>query len=204
VDTIAGFADRLWKDLVGTGSKQDGSLPYSVTSIALGFTGVEPGEIGQQSIEGFFRPGTGTKPPSSGSDGHTFDLTGVHRGKRGCEAEDEVGSSLDLREISQIDRDNTTGFLCPRCHQRFEIELGDDGEGESERRAEALDRLRMEHGDFHFAQELSKMPDGDDSNVRGTFGLRTMEKGRKRKRDAGKEQSVEGIAKFFVRSRRPS
>jgi DNA polymerase eta len=200
VDTIVGFADRLWKDLVGGGSKQDGSLPYSVTTIALGFTGIEPGELGQQSIEGFFRPGTGTERPSSASDGHTYDLLRAHCGKRAREAEDELGTSLDLPENFQIDEDDTTGFVCPQCHQRFEIELGDDGGEESEeRRAEALDRLRMEHGDFHVAVELSKVPDRGDGNVRGALGLRVTGQARKRKRIVGKEQPEKGIAQFFIR-----
>ena len=197
MDTIVGFADRLWKDLVGAGSKQDGSLPYSVTSIALGFTGVEPGETGQRTIEGFFRSGTGTKPLSSGPHGNTYDSARAHHWKRGRDAEEGVGPSLDQPEISQIDRDDTTGFMCPRCHQRFEVELGDDGEGDLEqRRAEALARLRMEHGDFHVAEELSKMPDGGDGD---THRLRVVERERKRKRGAGKVQSVEGIAKFLVK-----
>jgi DNA polymerase eta len=200
VDTIVGFADRLWKDLVGAGSKQDGSLPYSVTTVALGFTGIEPGELGQQSIEGFFRPGAGAKPPSSASDGHTYDLLRAHCGKRAREAEDGLGTSLDLPEISQIDEDDTTGFVCPQCHQRLKIELGEDGEEESEeRRAEALDRLRMEHEDFHVAVELSKMPDGGDGNAHGALPLRVVDKTRKRKRIVRKEQTEKGIAKFFVR-----
>jgi DNA polymerase eta len=197
VDTIVGFADRLWQDLVGAGNKQDGTLPYSVTSIALGFTGVEPGETGQRTIEGFFRSGTGTKPLSSGPHGNTYDSARAHHGKRGREAEEGVGPSSDQPEISQIDRDDTTGFMCPRCHQRFEVELGDDGAGNLEqRRAEALARLRMEHGDFHVAVELSKMPDGGDGDTRR---LRVVEKERKRKRSAGTMQSVEGIAKFLVK-----
>lgn len=198
MDTIVGFADRLWKDLVGGSSKQDGSLAYSVTTIALGFTGVEPGETGQQSIEGFFRSGTGIKPPSSGSDGQTYEL--CRRGKRGREAEDGAGSSLDLQDVSRVDRDDTIGFVCPRCHQRFEVKLGYGGEhGSGLRQGEALDRLRLEHSDFHVAQDLSKMPDGDDGNIHGTLGLRAVEKRKKRKTVARKDQPVEGIAKFFVR-----
>jgi DNA polymerase eta len=170
-----------------------------VTTIALGFTGIEPRELGQQSIEGFFRPGTGTERPSA-SDGHTYDLLRSHCGKRAREAEGESGSSLDLPEKFQINEDDTTGFVCPQCHQRFEIELGDDGEEElEERRAEALDRLRMEHGDFHVAVELSKKPDGGDGIFRGALGLRVTDQARKRKRIVGKEKDEKGIAQFFIR-----
>jgi DNA polymerase eta len=189
---ILGFAERLWKDLVGNGSKQDGSLPFSVTSIALGFSGVEPGETGQQSIEGFFRPGASTKPQSS--DGHNdSEALGIHHENRRLEAEDGAGSSLDQK--------NTASFVCPRCHKHIEVEIRDDGEEESEqRRARALARLRLEHGDFHMAEDLSKAP--DDGDVGGSSqGLRVEERDRKRKRESNvrKEKPIEGIAKFLVR-----
>ena len=191
VDVIAGFAERLWKDLVGNGSKQDGSLPFSVTSIALGFSGVEPGEAGQQSIEGFFRPGTSAKPPSS-SDGH--DSVQIHHGKRRLEAEDVEGSS-----VVDTDQENTASFVCSRCHKRIEVEPMDDGEEPERRRAEALSRLRLEHGDFHMAEDLSSVP--DDGNSGGHQRLRVVERETKRKKESNvrKDKPVEGIAKFLVR-----
>ena len=196
VDLIAGFAERLWKDLVGSGSKQDGSLPFSVTTISLGFSGVEPGEAGQQSIEGFFRPGTSTKPPSS-SHGHDGEVLRIHQGKRQLESEDGEGSSLDMLGINQEDM---VSFVCPRCRKCIELELRNHVEGEPEqRRAEALTRLRMEHGDFHVAEDLSKAP--YDGNLGGSPGLRVVERERKRKKEsnARKDKHAEGIAKFLVR-----
>lgn len=192
MDVIAGYADRLWKDLVGSDSKRDGSLPYSVTTIALGFSGVEAGETGQQSIEGFFRPETSTKSRSErGGD----DRQQTHREKHQRERE---GSSDDIQEIEP---ESTASLVCPRCHKRIEVELGDDGEGESEqRRAKAL----MEHGDFHVAEDLSKMAD-DGINGRSSQGLRAVDRERKRKRESsatkGRERPVEGISKFLVRRR---
>lgn len=194
MDLIIGFADRLWKDLVGSGNKQDGSLPYSVTSIALGFSGVEPGEAGQQSIEGFFRPGTSTMRHSSpDTDGN--DTRRVHSEKRQRKAEDGEGSSDDILEIEPA------SFVCPRCHKRIEVQLGDDGvEGLEQRRAKAL----MEHDDFHVAEDLSKMP--DDGISVGSRGLRAVEREKKkRKRESNarkdRERSAEGITKFLVRKR---
>jgi DNA polymerase eta len=196
VDLIAGFGERLWKDLVGSGSKQDGSLPFSVTTISLGFSGVEPGEAGQQSIEGFFRPGASTKPPSS-PDGHDGEVLQIGHGKRRLESEDGEGSSLDMLDINQ---ENMVSFLCPRCRKRIEVEFGNNAEGEPEqRRAEALTRLRMEHGDFHVAEDLSKVP--YDGNLSVSPGLRVVERERKRKKEsnARKDKQAEGIAKFLVR-----
>jgi DNA polymerase eta len=194
VDLITGFADRLWKDLVGSSSKQDGSLPYSVTTIALGFSGVEPGEAGQQSIEGFFRPGTSTMLQSS-PDRDGNDPRRTHREKRQRETEDGEGSSDDILEIEE---ENRAFFVCPRCHKRIAVELGDDGEGEPEqRRAKAL----MEHSDFHVAEDLSKRP--DDGINGGSRRLRAEKKKRKSESSARKDrdQPAEGIAKYLVRRR---
>jgi DNA polymerase eta len=201
VDVIAGFADRLWKDLMEGSNKQDGSLPYSVTSIALGFSGVEPGEAGQQSIEGFFRPGTGTSTKSRTDPGLDDNNTQrTHRAKRQREREAAECSSDDILEIEHED---SASFLCPRCHRRIPVLLGDDGEGSEGLRAKAL----MEHSDFHVAEDLSKMP-GDGININNrSQGLRAVERERKRKRgatrSAGKDrdrsQAKEGISKFLVR-----
>lgn len=189
-DVITGFAERLWKDLVGNGNKQDGSLPFSVTSVALGFSGVEPGEAGQQSIEGFFRPGTSAKRPSS--DGHDGEGLQVHHGKRRLEADDIEGSSL-----VDITQEDMVSFVCPRCHKRIEAELVDGGDEVAEqRRAQALSRLQVEHSDFHMAEDLSNMRDDGNSQR-----LRVVERERKRKRESNvrKEKPMEGIAKFLVR-----
>jgi len=194
VDLIAGLAEKLWKDLVGSDSKQDGSLSFSVTTISLGFSGVEPGEVGQQSIEGFFRTGRSTKPPSS-SDGHDGEVLQIHHGKRRLESQDGDGSSLDMLGINQGD---VVSFACSRCGKHIEVEPRNDGEGKAEQRqAEALTRLRMEHGDFHVAEDLSKAP--YDGNLGGSPGLRVVERESKRKREsnARKDKHGEGIAKFF-------
>lgn len=193
VDVIAGFAERLWKDLMGNGN-QDGSLPFSVTNVSLGFSGVEPGEAGQQSIEGFFRPGTSAKRPSS-SDGHDSEALQAHHGKRRLEAEDMEGASL-----VDINQENMVSFVCPRCQKRIEVELADEGEEVPEqRRAQALSRLQVEHGDFHMAEDLSKL--GDDGNAGGSQRLRVVERERKRKKESNvrKDKPVEGIARFLVR-----
>jgi len=204
VDVIAGFADRLWKDLMGSSNKPDGSLPYSVTSIALGFSGVEPGEAGQQSIEGFFQAGTGTSTKSRSNPNLDGDNTQrIHRAKRQRETE---GAECPSDDVLEIEREDMTSFVCPRCHRRIEVEPGDDGEG-SEERAERRAKALMEHSDYHVAEDLSKIP-GDGINIRSqSQGLRAVERERKRKRgtSAGKDrdrshaEDAVGISKFLVR-----
>jgi DNA polymerase eta len=203
VDVIAGFADRLWKDLTGSSNKQDGSLPYSVTTIALGFSGFEPGEAGQQSIEGFFRPGPGTSTKSRSDpdpDPDDDNRQRIHRAKRQRETE---GAECSSDDILEIEHEDAASFVCTRCLRRIEVELGDNGEMSQERRAKAL----MEHSDFHVAEDLSKMP-GDGINIRSqSQGLRAVERERKRKkgtsagkdRDRSRAEAAEGISKFLVR-----
>jgi DNA polymerase eta len=199
VDVIAGFADRLWKDLMEGSNKQDGSLPYSVTTIALGFSGVEPGEVGQQSIEGFFRPGMGTSTKPRSDPGLDGDNTKrIRRAKRQRERE---GAECSSDDVLEIEHEDPASFVCPRCHRRIEVVLGDDGEGSDERRAKAL----MEHSDFHVAEDLSKMP-GDGINIKNrSQGLRAVQREGKRRRgssarkDRDQPQAKEGISKFLVR-----
>ncbi|KAH9057824.1 DNA/RNA polymerase [Lactarius vividus] len=190
VDTIAGFAERLWKDLVGSGNKQDGTLPYLITHVALGFSGVEPGEAGQQSIEGFFQPGTSTNDPPP-----------ADRKRRRVAVEDSAGASVDLSGISQIDRGEKTmmAFVCPRCHRRIELESTLDAHSDGE----ALSRLRTEHSDFHMAEDLSKMTGQDDGNIGGgSVRIRAVEKlhsTKTKRKKQSPELSEDGIAKFFAR-----
>ncbi|KAI9454558.1 DNA/RNA polymerase [Lactarius psammicola] len=190
VDTIVGFAERLWKDLVGSGNKQDGSLPYSITHVALGFSGVEPGEAGQQSIEGFFQPGTITGDPLP-----------ADRKRRRVAVEDSASASVDLSGTSQIDRGEKAmmAFVCPRCYRRIELEPTDDPHTDGEA-GEALSRLRIEHSDFHLAEDLSKMAGGGDGDVGGgSVRIRAVEKVKNTKTKRKKQPPEDGIAKFFAR-----
>ncbi len=206
VDTIAGFAERLWKDLVGANNKPGSLLPYSITHVALGFSGVEPGETGQQSIEGFFRPGASTKPPSPVGQGEGGSLRGHKR--RHVMVENSTGASVDPSgDTSQIDREDKAvmAFVCPRCHRRIDEPSTNDGhsddESGSEKRAEALDRLRVEHSDFHLAEDLSRVTGHDDGDVAGgSVGIRAVDKLKNTKTNRKQKPPDEGIAKFFKRN----
>ncbi|KAJ7583628.1 hypothetical protein C8J56DRAFT_954563 [Mycena floridula] len=56
VDVIAAAGDKLWKELVGPST-----TILTVNNISLSFTGIEAMEIGQRSIDGFFRTGSVSK-----------------------------------------------------------------------------------------------------------------------------------------------
>ncbi|KAF8274761.1 DNA/RNA polymerase [Lactarius quietus] len=188
VDAITGFAERLWRDLVGTGNKKDDSLPCSITHVALGFSGVEPGETGQQSIEGFFQPGTSTGDPLH-----------ADRKRRRMTVEDSASASVDLSGTTQFDRGERpeTTFVCPRCHKRIGLESTNDDHSDDE----ALTRLRIEHSDFHLAEDLSRAADHGDGNVGGAgpVRIRAVEKLHSTKTKRKKKPPEDGIAKFFTR-----
>ncbi|KAH9029856.1 DNA/RNA polymerase [Lactarius pseudohatsudake] len=158
VDTIAGFAERLWKDLVGSGNKEDG--------LAASFNNA------QSRLDSLV-----------------------------LSQKTQAGASVDPSGTSQIDRGEKTmmAFVCPRCHQRIELESTDDAHSDGE----ALSRLQTEHSDFHMAEDLSKMTGHNDGNVGGgSVRIRAVEKLHSTKTKRKKqppEPPEDGIAKFFER-----
>ena len=167
VDVVTSYADKLWKDLAGT----DDSIPMKITSVSLGFSGVESGETGQQTIEGFFQSPSATKPSSR-------------------------ADKLKRKWVEGQDLDNLVSshsFVCSRCKKRIGLST-DEAIGDEDVVAAVLVRKRVEHDDFHFAQDLSR---SSESSVSGGFRPSDMPPpplSRKRKKmDEG------GITKFFKR-----
>jgi DNA polymerase eta len=178
VDVIASAGDRLWKELVGE------SKIMKVTSVQLAFTGLEAAESGQQSIESFFKTPDRRQLHSPNSSGGPS-LKRVRREEENdvlpqmiaLEPEDGASTSIDA---------SLTSFTCPRCGKR--LHLGDQSAGNDvneDGRVDALTALRMEHDDFHFAQDLAKTSDEFQKDQQGL-----AKKKKKRK-------EPEGIAKFF-------
>lgn len=144
------MGDKLWKELVGSASIM------KVTSVQLAFTGIEVSEAGQQSIEGFFKNGSGTK--------------------RLRDEDDSLEPQIS--------------FTCPRCNK--EINLPTSGDEEFDQ--VALEGLKMEHSDWHFARDLSKAVD-DEPGMRQPL----KEPVKKKKRIKESPKKKEGIEKFFTR-----
>lgn len=167
VDVIATAADKLWKEL--TGNMKD----LNVTAVQLAFTGIETAETGQQSIEGFFKP---KEAPRSFL-------------KRTRSSSDEVSPEVvHAADLPGSASESSTFFVCERCNKR--ISLCENEVDPAEVDHAALAKLRMEHDDFHFAQDLA-----NGSDTRAPSPPRSRSKTPKRK----KITEPKGIAKFFIK-----
>jgi DNA polymerase eta len=167
VDVIATAADKLWKELTG-----DAKIIH-VTSVQLAFTGLEKAEMGQKSIEGFFKARDTQKPTSL---------------KRRREEDVLSGSGEDSNAAFKLSDAEAVSFQCPRCLEVISLQE-DQVTGDSAEVARRLAALRLEHNDFHFAQDLAHSNDAPVPHPRGSSSR------------GGTRRKVEpkGIAKFFTK-----
>ncbi|KAI0671921.1 DNA/RNA polymerase [Trametes maxima] len=210
VDVISSFGDKLWKELIGA----SGSLPFKISNVQLSFSGIGIMEAGQRTIEGFLT----SKPPSevqSETNAPTAQKpTSALKRKRSPSATPHPGPShtpvasphrpkaKDQRNVEKY------SFLCEKCRQRIwlndtdsaaDVDTDGDGGQDSTRalddaiRADALAVLRVEHADYHFAQELAASADTDAPKriIRPSDRPTSTVKKKKQKSGDG------GIAKFF-------
>ncbi|KAJ8589533.1 DNA/RNA polymerase [Rhizopogon salebrosus TDB-379] len=167
VDVIATAADKLWKELTG-----DAKIIH-VTSVQLAFTGLEKAEMGQKSIEGFFKARDTQKPTSL---------------KRRREEDVLSGSGEDSNAAFKLSDAEAVSFQCPRCLEVISLQE-DQVTGDSAEVARRLAALRLEHNDFHFAQDLAHSNDAPVPHPRNSSSR------------GGTRRKVEpkGIAKFFTK-----
>lgn len=169
VDAIASIGNKLWDDLVGN------TKSMNVSCVQLGFSGIEAAEVGQQSIEGFLKA---PKRPRGYDSDDSEDLTVLGKDVVGEAVENDLGDMIDA------------SFTCSRCGKVIRLHKGPiSHSGEQE----ALANLKLEHDDFHFAQDLAKGPD----NVISSSTIRARPS-TQRKTKRRKEES-RGIEKFFSR-----
>ncbi|KAI0346179.1 DNA/RNA polymerase [Trametopsis cervina] len=221
VDGIAHAGDKLWKELVGTDASRKTGI--KITNVSLSFSGIGNGEAGQKQIDGFFGGAGGVKRKRDDDDVVEEVLAEAGPSRYGgeevidLEAED-VSSSADVAGREEADERFT--YTCSRC--RYSVTLDGaahrDGSlpgGDENEAVQAIERIRHEHEDFHFAQDLQNEGAADgsgsgkirpgDSNS-GTKGNSSPRKGvatKKRKKAEGKptakiKEPKGSIAKFFV------
>lgn len=167
VDVIATAADKLWKELTGNMKN------LNVTSVQLAFTGIETTEIGQQSIEGFFRPKAAP----------------LSLPKRTRPNGDEDSPDAEHVATEMPGSASSTSFVCERCNKRITV-FGSEMDHAEVDHAATLAKLRMEHDDFHFAQDLANGSDAQPSS-------RPESRSRAPKRK--KMTEPKGIAKFLIK-----
>ncbi|KAK0469917.1 uncharacterized protein EV420DRAFT_1634321 [Desarmillaria tabescens] len=161
VDVIAAAGNKLWKDLVGN------STSMRVTCIQLAFTGIETAEIGQQSIDGFLKADSSSKRGrDEDSPEHVTELTA------------DQSAAAARQDVA---------FTCARC--RKDIPFPGTASASEEDQADLLATIRMEHSDWHFAQDLAKDP---GNQLRVSLKEPAMKKKRRK-------ESPKGIEKFFTR-----
>lgn len=168
MDTIAHAGDKLWKELVGNAST------VNVTSVQLAFTGIDTAEAGQSTIEGFLKPASSKKrardSPEVNIDSH-----------RSGAGSDMAALNNSLFELS---------FICSRCGKKITIPTIEYSNSNQD---DILMKAKMEHDDFHFAQDLAQ-DDQPRTIIAASSESKTKSKPIK-KRKALPEPK--GIEKFF-------
>jgi DNA polymerase eta len=144
-----------------------------VNHIGLGFTGLESSEIGQRSIEGFLKAGQTSKR------------------RRAEDNDSDVVLDADLIEDHDQTDDDTPSFTCSRCGRTILSDLPLE---------EALNALRQEHDDFHFAQDLAKeQQPGNSLVISGPSRLVPSKTSPRKKPKRRDPPSRGGIEHFFGR-----
>ena len=178
IDVVSAAGDKLWKELVGPLNSTK-PLSAKITHVSLSFHGVEVGEANQRGIEGFL-----SKAPSTPS---------KRKRKANSDDEEEADEVIPLPSHGELEpRPDIDYFVCDRCEKRMGLpqELMGASELDEDIKRDVLRSLRVEHQDFHFAQDLSRMPSDDERSERPNLKPKVQVK--KRKMMKG-----EGIAKFF-------
>lgn len=142
------------------------SKVMKITIVQLSFTGLETAETGQKTIEGFLKPTS----------------------KRARDEDENVDAPLPQDEQlgENPESNDATSFICQRCGKRISLPLTYSSEGIDKEKS--LVTMRMEHDDFHFAQDLAKTANSD-------IQIRPAKQPHKKPR----QTAAGGIAKFFTR-----
>jgi len=114
--------------------------------------------------------------------------------------------AVEVIDVEQGDNDSSPSFTCPRCKKTLSLSRatlvecrsvgGEDTGLASELRESALAALKLEHEDFHFAQDLAR---GDRPVIKNTAsGSGSPTRPVKRQKKGGQASEPAGIARFFV------
>lgn len=173
VDTIAAAGDKLWKELVGN------SDALNVSTVQLAFTGIDVTETGQRGIEAFLVSPTKKRQRDEDVDHSTQSAGLVPHGVL-----DKQEVMTDEQVPAQDQSVLSDSFICIRCGNTIRLPHNFVGETTED----ALAVLRVEHEDFHFAQDLAK-------GSPNASPIKTSKN--KRSKTTKKRKEPQGIEKFF-------
>ena len=157
--------------MVGNQSK------LNVTNVHLAFTGIEFAETGQQTIERFLKP---PSPPQKRLHGGEIPNT--------RNLEDEEGAGSGVTDEDPVE--DKTAYKCPRCGKKFNLPDGVETPSLEEQNGDILNKVKLEHEDYHFAQDLA-----NESEVQvGKATTSNNSNHKKRKKPQSKPGRIE---KFF-------
>lgn len=174
-------------------------------------------ETGQRRIEGFFQKpqfanqGDAPEDQAATSENHPQSSSKPFKRKRSdsiAPGVTDVDNAQEDAARQSFSRPATPSYVCDRCGQSISPSYGNhDVPVAEDEMQQALERLRHEHDDFHFAQDLSnEAPNGPSikrATIRPSDNASQPAKSKKRKqetKDRGKaaEDPKGGIAKFFT------
>lgn len=188
LEYICKAAENLWTELVGTASEYDTKKAkkhapdMQVTNVALSFTNVETLASGQRSIEGFFSQDRNKRKQFSDE----FTDIQKRQSTKQLKLSDNLINIKDNPAVESIPLDLNIGFRCTRCHKWIQrvIEQNID-------QGVALASLKMEHADFHFAEDLADADNDPLPFSNGQIQSRTNPK-------CTEKQKPRGIERFFT------
>ncbi|KAF5367159.1 hypothetical protein D9758_004003 [Tetrapyrgos nigripes] len=170
VDLIANAGNKLWKELIGSNPG-----PLKIGIISLAFTGVETAEEGQQNIDDFFRGGDSGRVSK-----RSRDVLPQSRGEPG-----------DTQSLVN-DSESCNSFFCIECAKDIFLPakfLSPDVSHEEQ--IQALEMMKTEHSDFHFAQAVAREVEPDEPSL--------PKPSKKKKITKDGKKLPTGIEKFFTR-----
>jgi len=185
VDTIVALAQKLWREITV------GKQPLAkIHNIALSFHGLASAGAGQKLIEGFFTPNTGEDTRLDGS-------SPKKRSRVVADGEDK-----DEDERVDAAHEMSQSFVCDKCSKRICLPAHSQNQLESEADVKrALELLKMEHADYHFARDLARQTSEDDVEpVASSRPLQKKKKSTTSKRSrssSSRQKERQGIARYF-------
>ena len=165
MDTIASISDKLWKDLVGD------NATLNVTALQLAFTGINVAEAGQRSIEVFLKPASTKRSLEEAN----------------APEQNEAATSFDGNNFMLLD-DRMLPNTCSRCGKIFRSSSTNQSMDDQETE---LAKAKMEHSDYHFAQDLT----AEGPSVTSAFKPATSNS--KTSKKPKRSTEPKGIEKFF-------